>query len=73
MKQNLTRIDVVVSEIMPNKNGRRQTDRQTKTGDLFFRTLGIIKRRENMKLVNCSIDSTIISTSLRLGSNKVSL
>ena len=25
----------------------RQTDRHTKTGDYFFRTFGVMKRREN--------------------------
>ena len=50
--QNLTTIDPVLSNIMSPIKIRdgRQTDRQTETGDLFLRTVGVIKGRENVKV-----------------------
>ena len=37
---------------MSNKNQyKRQTERQTETGEYFFRTLRVMKRRENIKVV----------------------
>ena len=39
-------------------------DRQTETGDYFFRSLGVMKRRENLKLAIRPSDSIIICTSL---------
>ena len=35
-------------------------DRQTETGDLFFQTLGVMKRRENMKAAICSMEPITI-------------
>ena len=38
-------------EYLSNKNsGRRQTDRQTEPGYLIFRTLEVMKSRENVKV-----------------------
>ena len=42
-------------------------DRQTETGDLFLRTVGVIKRRENVKVEGQPIDSITIFPSLTLG------
>ena len=40
---------------LSNKNpDRRKTNRKTETGDLFFRTLGVMKRRKTIKLASRS-------------------
>ena len=41
----------------------RQTDRQTETGDLFLRSQGIMKDRENVKSESRPTDSITICTS----------
>ena len=44
---------------MSNKNGyRNQTD--TETGEYFFRTVGVTKRPENIKVAIHSMDSLTI-------------
>ena len=52
---------------MSNKNGYRQSDREMETGDYFFRTVGVMKRRENIKVAIRPMDSTTILSWLTLG------
>ena len=44
-----------------------QMDRQTKTGDLFLRPLGVMKGRENVKIASRPTDSITILHLLTLG------
>ena len=65
----MTTIGVVVSKIIcliKIRTGSKQTDRQTETGDLFFRSLGVMKRRENGK-VTSSLHSGSKKSRLNLG------
>ena len=43
----------------------RQTGRQTETRDLLFRTLEVIKRRENMKVTIRRMQPIVICINLR--------
>ena len=64
--QNLKTIGALVSEIicLIKIDTDRWTDRQTETRDLFFRTLKVMKLRENTKLESRPMDSlTILSIS----------
>ena len=54
--QNLTTIDLVISEIICLIKIRTD-DRQPETGDLFFRTLETTNRQENIKTTNRPTDS----------------
>ena len=72
--QNLTTIGLVVSEITcPIKMGTdaKQTDRQTETRDYFFRTLGVMKLRENIKMAIRPM--LLYFFSLRLGNKNLYL
>ena len=54
--ENLRTIGPVLSEIIcliRIRDGRQtdgQTDRRTETGNYFFRTVGVMKRRKNIKV-----------------------
>ena len=68
--QNLTTIGRVVSKItrlIKMDTDTRQTDRQMETGDCFFRTVGVMKRRENIKVAIRPMHPTTILSSLWLG------
>ena len=58
----LATVDLVVSEII--RTDGRQTARQTETGDLFFRTLQVTPRRENMKVASHPMESYFDTTPL---------
>ena len=45
---------------MSNKNPGWQTDGQTETGDLFLRTVGVMKGHEKVKVESRSMDSITI-------------
>ena len=48
-------------DYLSNKNRQRRTDeRQTETGELFFRTLKVMNRRENMKAGSRRMDSIMV-------------
>ena len=68
--QNLTTISPAVSKF--THLIKMDTDtRQMETGDYFSRTVGVMKRRENIKVAIRPIDSVIIGKyflSLRSGS-----
>ena len=55
-------------DYLSNKN----PDRQTETGDLFLRPVGVMKGRENVKVKNRPTDSITLQyfLCLRLGSKK---
>ena len=57
--------------MLTNKNPGRQTDgqtdRETETGDLFLRSLGVMKDRENVKVESRPMDSITILPLLKLG------
>ena len=48
-------------------NMNMDTDRQTETGDYFFRTFGVMKCRENIKVAFRPMDSITILPSFTLG------
>ena len=51
-------LEIIFSTKIQTDSG--QTDRQTETGDLFFRTLEVMTHRENMELISRPIDSFTI-------------
>ena len=63
--QNLTTIDPVVSEIIclikiDTHDRQTSDDKQPGTRDLLFRTLGVMKRGENIKVPIRSMDPITI-------------
>ena len=57
--QNVTTLSPVVSEITCSVKMDADT-RQTETGDLFFRTLEVMTRQENMIVATRPMDSITI-------------
>ena len=62
--QNLTTIGPAVSDITcltKLDTDTRETDIQTETGAYFFRIVGVVKHRENIKMAIHRMDSITIT------------